>query len=398
MSAIVNLLAAPPDRGSSAGSGLIATKLLESTVARLIPVLDQAGHGQLVAALSSSRPRRPGAWQPALGIGSAASRTGHQLLGALHLMSMMQPEAPFELTVPLDRPGTLYLDGHLLPVGHHVTVTADLTGLQFKSQGATAKLESETGQWLLANVEGGLRAVRPFARRIARYVAISSVKGSSSVFPDPMRHSPLGAEPSGPLEGDLLHVEAALSALAGSANEQLQWLEESVDGLLLVSGEAAALSSPDFPGLLALAPGKSVPDYIEAIAGGACHQKLFQLALVSALTKPGREEVHYVPARRSYTTTRRALAAAHEHVNVIGTLRGLTQRPSPWASSLLERIERRRLMLAIDCVPALDSSAILTEAGSLLWRRLQDVANATGPKADAWPSNLEESVAAECGV
>ncbi len=74
----------------------------------------------------------------------------------------------------------------------------------------------------------------------------------------------------------------------------------------------------------------------------ASQQKLFQLSLACELVAKDEEEIHYVPSRRTYVTTRRLFAAAHQHVNAIRALAALKAR----------RLEGQLEKPPVACMPA----------------------------------------------
>ncbi|MGH8083764.1 MAG: hypothetical protein ACREPV_00615 [Lysobacter sp.] len=354
-------------------SAVIAGKHFERVRQRLLCQLEASSQHGLALALAAARPAADACWRADVGIAATACASGSATLAALQLILMARPQT-LELSVALEAPGRLFLDGCVLPVQDEVVVCADADGLHLPRGGGSACVDAATGRWNITAVpddEAG--RVHTLHSAPARYLIESGRAGSSSIFPNPMdTRSGHGRMPE--TAASIRAIDLAFATLTANSAARQAWFASAIDGVILTHGEAeVGISSPDFPGLIALNTGRNLLDYAETIIAGTCHQKLFQLALVFALTQPGVEEVHYVPSRRSYTTTRRALAAAHEHVNVIAALRDMATAPEA-PSGIRGHIERRMLMLETDCVPALDTSAVLTDAGACLWRRLRELA------------------------
>jgi HEXXH motif-containing protein len=373
---IVQALASPLAAHSEAFSELVAKKLFENVRARVLSGLTER-RGALAVAMAELDSGASHYWRAELGAMTAACNAGNEELAALQLITMYPRNA---LTVQLDigNAGHLYIDGIIVPVQGRVEVRLEANRLQLGREKDTLLFSMAHGRWIPEETPldsvwrvHGLHAAHP------RYVIESSITSPESVFPVIGRYAfRRDAKPV-----DAASVTACLDVL-GSTLQYIEtysktyqsWFRGSIDGLVLTTGNSAtSMTSPLFPGLVALNMGYDALDYAEVLTSAASQQKLHQLSLVSALTLPGREEVRYLPTRRSYTTSRRALTSAHDHVNAIRMLSDLSLIEG-LSEQVARRIETRKLLLATDCIPILENSEILTPAGQELWRCLRDVA------------------------
>jgi len=373
---IVHALASPLAAHSEAFSEIVARKLFENVRARVLSELAERSStlATAVAGLDSGASHY---WRAELGAITAACNGGNAELAALQLITMHHRDA---LTVQIDigKAGHLYMDGIIVPLQGRVEVRLQADRLQLAREQDDLLFCMNRGRWTLEETPPdsiwrvhGLRAAHP------RYVIESTITNPESVFPVIGRYAfRKDAKPA-----DATSVTACLEVL-GSTLQYIEtyskayesWFRGSIDGLVLTTGSSAmSMTSPLFPGLVALNMGYDALDYAEVLTSAASQQKLHQLSLVSALTVPGREEVRYLPTRRSYTTSRRALTSAHDHVNAIRMLSDLSLIEG-LSDQVAQRIETRKLLLATDCIPILENSEILTPAGQALWRCLKDAA------------------------
>lgn len=373
---IVQALASPLAAHSEAFSELVAKRLFENVRARVLSGLAERPSA-LVAAVAELDNGVSHYWRAELGAMTAACNAGNAELAALQLITM-HPRNDFTVQLDIRKTGHLYMDGIIVPIQGRVEVLLEADRLQLSRENDTLLFSMTQGRWTPEEMPldsvwrvHGLRAAHP------RYVIESTITNPESVFSVIGRYAfRRDAKPA-----DAESVTECLDVL-GSTLQYIEtysktyqsWFRESIDGLVLTTGKSAtSMTSPLFPGLVALNMGYEALDYAEVLTSAASQQKLHQLSLVSALTLPGREEVRYLPTRRSYTTSRRALTSAHDHVNAIRMLSDLSLIEG-LSDQIALRIETRKLLLATDCIPILERSDILTPAGQELWRCLRDAA------------------------
>jgi HEXXH motif-containing protein len=373
---IVQAMASPLAAHSEAFSELVAKKLFENVRARVLSQLTERSSA-LATALADLDSDTSHYWRPELGAMTAACNAGNAELAALQLITM-HPRGALSAQLNIGKAGHLYMDGNILPLQGRVEVRLQADRLQLAREHDALFFCMSRGRWTLEDTPPdsvwrvhGLRAAHP------RYVIESTITNPESVFPVIGKYAfRKDAKPA-----DAATVTACLDVLRSTlqyietySKTYESWFRGSIDGLVLTTGSSAtSMTSPLFPGLVALNMGYDALDYAEVLTSAASQQKLHQLSLVSSLTLPGKEEVRYLPTRRSYTTSRRALTSAHDHVNAIRMLSDLSLIEG-LSDQVASRIETRKLLLATDCMPILESSEILTPAGQELWRCLKDAA------------------------
>lgn len=373
---MIRALSSPASGDSEEASRIVARKLFEKIRARVLAALD--GNATSAAARVQALDIDAGhCWRAGLGAAGAACDAGNPGLAALQLAIMGAGDmAPLDAAIA--EPGHLFIDGSIVPVvgkvrvrieDDHLILDRDGEALRFRTIGGrwVAEAASTVGVWRVH----GLKAAHP------RYVVESTIANPAAVFPVMGANNfRKGGKPADTalVNRSIDAMEATLGHIGSSSPLYRAWLGGSIDGVVLtVGGASSSMTSPMFPGLVALNMGYDILDYAEVLTSAASQQRLHQLSLVVALTEPGKEEIRYLPTRRTYATSRRALTAAHDHVNAIGMLRDL-RAVEDLSDQVDRRIAARRLLLATDCLPILERSDILTPAGRELWGCLRELA------------------------
>lgn len=360
---------------------IVAHKYFERAYGRVLARLPEKERDEFEVAMSVGEGSPVVDWRPEIGMALSACDAGKIMLAAFQLL-VTRASTQVRFSGNLEK-SSLFVDGWLIQVEGATSVLSGGGLLQVRSALGEVNFLDIGNWWELvgASADSGWIVYRSAVSR-PRYIVRSDIPGSSKMFPAIGKSAGLQAlsdrSPCNEMaSGATKAINAALIGIERSGNYG-GWLATAVDGIILTGGDVpVGISSPNFPGLIALNDQGSVLDYAETIVSAVCHQKLFQLAMIHALTEPGKEEVHYVPERRSYTTTRRALAAAHEHINAICMLNGF-QDPSVPSELIDIRIRKRELMLMVDCVSPLEKSEILTPAGKHLWQHLKSLSGKDG--------------------
>jgi len=294
-------------------------------------------------------------WRPEVGLAASALKAGRADLAALQLLVTAPQVGAGGSQVNLSHAGPLLIDGRLLHAEGHMSVEA-------------CSRRSDSA-W----------PVFPMSGSGPRYVVDSGLPGYVGVFPWPraarlrlMEPRPNHEDRASAVIGVLTR---ALDLIRTECPPFWHWLEGVVDGFLLTNSRAfTGVSSPDFPGLVAIGISDSEVEYVELLATQVCHQRMFQLLLVAGMTAGENEEIHYLDARRSYVTTRRMLAAVHEHVNVIRLLLAID-----WQGDQKEvvhrQVQRRLLALNAHALPIVRKSRTLSEQGRALGDALETIAS-----------------------
>lgn len=362
---IVSAFAAPHGAVTHDASRTIARRYFERTRLRLVAAL--GAHEALHEGLATLTPRGA-AWRPEVGLSQTALSAGFPELAALQLAVIGQRNET--LRTQVDRPTSLAIDGWVVPVRGQTSVETREDWLRIESDAGEVEFHGDNGRMRCdAGTTGRFWNVAAIRGRQSHYAIESRLGFAAGNFPWPtVLDTQTAIAQRGPQDASSVDTLTDAIALIGDVSpDYAEWIGNVVDGFLLANGPANyGISSPDFPGLIALSSTGGLLDYVESMMAEACHQYLFQLLLVTPLTAGGTEEIHYIPARRFYLTTRRALIAAHVHANVIAVLARVAAHPKHAAAARM-RMVRRRLMLDTDCWPALERCTQLTEAGTELY-------------------------------
>lgn len=377
---IVQAFATPVEPGSVAASLAVGQKVFEQVKSQLVRMLRLSSLSELAIHIDGLEPSQS-CWRPEMGI--AVARSPESLkLAALQFALVARP-GDRELTVVLDAPGRLFLDGNAWQVRDEVVFRMDCESVEVRSSTGVASFRFEFGNWEVARFpEAGAFLAKAIGNSHPRYVIELCEHSSLGQFPNPVNAKSESMQHSSWADESINEIALALKLVGESSPAYVAWLASVVNGIVLVKGKGISVCSPDFPGLIALQSGLAAIDYVELMICAASQQKLYQLARVFPLTEPGVEEVTYIPARRTYVTTRRVLAAAHEHVNVISLLMTLSSGAGV-CTDIERRVQARQLMLEINCMPVLDASRILSISGSELWTRLREVNQANCMSVDS---------------
>lgn len=375
------LFALPPAMAVADVSARVAAKVFEQARGNISRKLQQQGEPALADAMAAlATPER--CWRPELGLALAAAARGEAVIAALQLTAAA-PAPGLHLHAAVNEDTGLFVAGAWLPLRGHISIDTDATTLEIRSSHGTTTLSHKLGN--ASHPRGDIRghwqvcsgSPAPF-----HYAIDSRLTAATGLFPWPQA-KPRTAPPDDAFSAapTLQRVEQALDLLAAKAPEYRQWLDTIADGLLLTQGSGrGGLTSPEFPGLIAISALTSPLDLLEALVAATCQQKLFQLSLVTALTASQSEEIHYLPTRRSYITTRRCLSAMHEHKNLIRLLS--TFREDPEHAELADsRIRRRQLLLQTECAPALARSSSLSAEGRDFLQALSQCADSAEARA-----------------
>lgn len=376
---IVRALATPEGTDTRVLSSAVATKLAERT-------RKQVAQGRRVESSSALRALEQMdfsgmAWRPELGMAAALCRVNPEL-AVLQLAMIASCDGP--LSVTIEKAGRLYLDGETWIVRGICTLEKLDGQLLLGVGGETIPLEHDKALWRPRNRSERRGGAIPLASHGPRYLLSFADVGVAGTFPDPRTARNRAGD--APLErfNDEKQVIDALDEMQTFSPGHLQWVSSVVDAILCVPRLSGGISTPSFPGLVAVAGGLSTHEAMELLVCAAAQQNLYQLALLGTLTD-GTEEVHYIPSRRSYATTRKTLGAAHEHVAALSLLRRLAAHGCRGVD-VDRRLAMRKLMFEAECFQALERSRVLTEQGRELWSLLK--ASASG---DATPNESAES-------
>jgi hypothetical protein len=364
---LVDAFGCRPARDAAAIPGAIVRAIAGSTIDALLPGLQSDAARALQRPLSALREGSGIAWQPELGIARTLS-DADPASAAIQLL-VATPATGVEADVMLPTASALYLDGWVarLPAGTRATLAGDR--LVFGERGEAAFARGRDG-WQPVGTACAGQDVSRSSSATFRHVVGSRRHGSSGMFPA-LLDAPAGpGEAVGEADASMPALAAALRCLDALPDGDAQWLRQVTHSVWFSDGSAAvAPSSPRYPGVVALRRGAAWDAYLEAIATSVAQQKLHQMLLVSALVDGDAEEIHYVPASRTYTTARRALATAYEHAQVARLLRAAADAsPGAMAEPLRRRALRRRLRLEAECASPLDGSKALGRLGAALWQ------------------------------
>ncbi|MET0890408.1 MAG: hypothetical protein ABWY09_09750 [Stenotrophomonas maltophilia] len=368
-------LDAPPDDASAQVAHGYAMQVRR----RIQSMLERTGTDPLVLDAMMPACLRPG-WRPEVGMAAHLCTTRPQLAALQFIAAVASHAVPADVTLELGAPGRIYVDGHRLEVAGTTTVRVETSTLELESQRGHWSLRHDGTRFsVLSSPVGGERCVlrwRPGSG--LRYLVDVGIGHTEGVFPDPLACA--GTVPGLSRNDFRVAVQGiteAMEIIHEASASYAAWIDTVIDGVLVTRDALdCGLSSPGHPGLLAVRSGREPLDYVEMIVAAAAQQKLLQIAMITPLGEQGREQLHYLPHRRWYNTSRRALASAHEHHNVSRVLACIAAR-SGADGALRRRIARRQLMLALDGRQPLQRDHALSAAGA----RLRQMLDAGSPSS-----------------
>ena len=371
---IAPLFAGPHCDGWADMAEVVSRKWMLRSRDRIHAALEQAGETRLASQWMPALAPRFSPWRPEFSMAARAAAAGHPAMAVLqHALACDPGSRSFELTAQCDREACLYLDGSLIPIRGECTLQVSADRIQLTSEGAQRRFRLDRNVWTADRPEqlpGWVCERQPGpAPRILISAALPSSQG---VFPWPeqrvMRNL---AQGRGPDESDppgCADIRAALELLATAAPGYREWVAAAIDTILVLHGESS--SSSDYPGVVVLGAQASRLDACEAIVMQAAPQYFTRLVSIIELVEPGAEEIHYVPERRSYVTTRHLLAHAHEKANLIVMLAKL----APECAEAQRRLALREMQFAVEFGHPLHSARSLTPAGVEFWSSVQQLA------------------------
>lgn len=348
----------------------IAYRYAEAVQSDLVLSLEAAGEVRLAELVGTPIAVDVNHWRPEVGIARVNIRNGDPLVGAVHWISAFLA-CPPDISIPLPPGSKIFLDGSTwcLPSPTHVAISSE--SIHLDSGETRVQLERREGVWRRQGFADFMpRTVRPLN------VSVMDGAGVPGLYPNPFNSNVqvMTVEDShGSNKAVELSYRRAFALVSELSNPHAKWISSAVAGAVLTFGDSEVSSSdPSYPGLIALKNVASATEAVGRLADAASQQMLFMLAMAFPPTELGREEIHYLKSRRTYTTTRRLLASAFQHINAIAVLTAL--RVEDEASLLQEAVSARRLLLESECWPALEASKGLTIEGKALWSDLRDLA------------------------
>lgn len=380
---LAEAFASPLSSDTQILSALVAGKWLARERDRLIEGLQQHDLTAFADALAAFAATGERARRPGIGRAARVARQGHWSFAALQF-ACAAPIGPAQVTLQMDIASAheLFVDGWLVPVHGRVHLERDAHGLVLASGGVEAHFVADA--WSL-RPEGAPPpaswVVHPLAIGGPHYLVESELRSTAGIFPwnaDAVRQRTLAAAPNragapgiaDTTPFDRWPIAATMALLRRTAPAYADWVSAVTDGCLLIEGDANnGTSSAELPGLVALTTQTSLVRCAETLLAQASQQYLSLCLLATPLAEESREEIHYSASRRSYLTTRRLLAGAHEHANAQLMLDAMAVEPQV-AEEARARAQLRRLMLAVESQPLLNRSRGLSTAGQAMWQVL----------------------------
>lgn len=360
--------ASPVPSLHSAQSQAIVERFAEMVQNSLVKSLADAGETRLMEFVRRPLITGKNYWRPELGISRQNVRAGQLILGAVHWICGVMADR-VDINVSLEPGSKLFLDGSTWCFQSATRVAISGGVLEIQSPETAVRLVKSQGGWRQATLMAAQKssADHPYLARIQG-------EGVAGVYPNPFDWNcqAIDSQTPSPDGSSLPDEYTALLPLLNGDSEFSSWIASVVAGIVVTSGDAAVASTdPGFPGLVFLRKAPGAAEAAESLVDAASQQKLFQIAMAFPLTEPGREEIHYLPSRRTYTTTRRLLSAALQHVNAIGALVEIRDVVDA-TESMHELVSARRLLLEAECWQALEASKTLTRRGAELWTEIKD--------------------------
>lgn len=366
---LVDAFGCRPAGDAPAIPAAIVHAIVGRTIDALVSRLPATAARTLQHPLATLRGTSGIAWQPELGIAQALA--GPDPVAAAIQLLAAAADADVDVDVSLAAASAFYLDGWVVRLPQRTRVALAGDRLVFGERSESVAFARGGDGWRPVGSACAGQDVSLSTSATFRHIVVSRRHVSSGMFPALLEEtaSP-GADAVDDAGASMSALADALRCLDALPGGDVRWLREVMHSVWFPAGSAAvASSSPQYPGVVALRRGGGADGYLEAIVSSAAQQKLHQLLLVSPLVDGDAEEIQYVPASRTYTTVRRALAVAYEHAHVARLLRAAADAaPGAMAEPLRRRALRRGLRLEAECAAPLDGSKALGRLGAALWQ------------------------------
>lgn len=316
------------------------------------------------AVASSVRAMSPGdlAWRPEVGLARSMALTD-PVLASMQLAVASTGRGRIRANTA---DAVLFVSGQGVRVGGDVTVKWSDTELHVCSEAVRATYTRTPGGWNETTKRSAGVFDEGFAGA-ALYLMDAREVAAHTEFPD------IGLLPQldvGTIPETIDSIRAALHLLQTYAPPYAHWIANVVRGLLLTEAAETGLGTVLHPGLVSIPVGLDPVGYAEVLVVAAAQQYRHQLSTVVPLLEGDAEQIRYLPHRRSYTTTRRALAAAHGHSNVLALLE-LLQRAPALENHCIRQVALRQLALRLECEPLLHGAEVLTAYGRAMWNYMR---------------------------
>jgi HEXXH motif-containing protein len=377
LSILVGSFGSPTSERSPEAALLVANQWSERIQRELVQSLLVKGHASVAGKITNLRPPESLRWVPELGFAARANRNGDAALGALQfVVACVGNGEHVSVQAKIGAPSHLFLHGWLLPVAGVCTVSSVQGDLELTSDVGYARFSSQQGGFVPLETPASPWSVANLGQAAPSYAIQTNLPLVEGVYPwlRSDEHSDQSLRQDITMTRIVESLRETLGFLHQNSARYAAWVTGAVAGVLLTSeGQDRAISSSEFPGLVALGPSTSVVACAETLVGQACQQYLRQCLLIAPLVSEGTEEIHYLPMRRTYVTTRRLLATAYEHANALALLYDL-QRDVTRADEIRERAMLRKLLYKTECAAHLAQASTLSRAGRSLWERVEALA------------------------
>lgn len=318
-------------------------------------------------------------WRPETGLAQSASTQGRHDIAALQLtLANAGSGGVGSVEVEVEGEDLLFFDGWLMPVAGTSRVRADNDAVRISSGANELKFSRKQGHWVPTDEAPLIWNVHSTDVRIGpKYISRTSLKNSAHGFPWPSTQGAASIQPTVKRDASekIATIRAACELLAEHSRGYSSWMANTATGVLLLDSgglnTASSNSGFDHPGLIALDPPECPVHCGELFVNECTRQHLLIYMMVAELVANGHGEIFYSPVKRTYMTTRRSLANAHIVGNLILYYRDL-ERARKLDRASRERYWLHHIAFAEECVPALDGSRQLTEAGTAMWNQIRE--------------------------
>lgn len=320
------------------------------------------------------------AWRPESGHALIAAREGNFAAAALQLAaSFASSGGTGALSVDIDQPSGLYLDGWLGCVSGRCTLTADGTSVVVAGA-VEARFERAGSYWRSTGGLGGVWPTLSTDRVAPAYLIASDIWHGREGYPwtpePPSAWRPAGPQVQTP---DPSVIQQGWDLVLSAAPEYGLWIAQTTIGVLVVGpsgpNHLTSGSSPDHPGLIAMSMPHDAISCGEVLVHESSHQHLMILKIASPLVEHGSDEESYSPIKGLTRPIERVLIGAHAVGNMVIYHRLLEGRGASGPEAA-RRLAVLTEWFEADYRPALDQAKSLTASGQAVWRSLVSTVDA----------------------
>lgn len=333
---------------------------------KIIDALIRDGKATELANTLTTRINRCQPWKAELGNAMELFTKGNIGPSAAQLI-LASDVIPLELAASCPNEVKLLVNGWMVPISRAV---------QIRKSTSEIEVASESGQYSIARQHEVIcsypqrkQADESKSPKVVRFIDMS--KGRGEVFPSVA--TDIDTVDSIGDSGIPAHVQKKELAEAINLLPNLsEFVLRSAAFIIAVPlKDGICPVEKNWPGVVLIESGLDAVSTLEELIEEICRQQMIKILYCDAVVNGPKEEVHYMPLRRLYLTTRRIFSELLQHMHVLHVLERLSE--ANWHQKETRvRAKEISLILRTEVFPAIAKSRSLTHAARTLAVRLND--------------------------